>query len=306
MTLFKRTERAINAVLKRATGGAWWVHFINENHLPGSTSSRERLGTAAKHGRVYLNAGDAEISTEWAVRWRGSLGGGLYIDDGGGDDQLSWHISLLWFFWAGGFQGLLPRKFPEWIGTYRPLGKTGEKFVARRIEIKIHDGQCWVRPWGPDNSWSSDDPWWWAFNFSLDPRDALGRVRVTREVIREQPVEVPTPERVHRGTATVEAFEARRRWWPFARRWVGVNIDVSDDPIPVPGKGTCSYNCGPDAIYEFSCHADSVETAVGSLVESALRDRRRYGGSHRYSPPEEPPPAGDGQPATAQSPAQAR
>lgn len=57
-----------------------------------------------------------------------------------------------------------------------------------------------------------------------------------------------------------------------------------DKPVPVPGKGESDYDCGDDAIYSISTGGQSVESAVAKMVESALRDRRRYGGQHMSVP----------------------
>ncbi|HXI16285.1 MAG TPA: hypothetical protein VNM48_07925, partial [Chloroflexota bacterium] len=76
-----------------------------------------------------------------------------------------------------------------------------------------------------------------------------------------------------------ESTWGRRRWphWPLTRRMVRADVQVPEG-VPHPGKGENAWDCGEDATYALTCAEQTPEAAVGRLVESVLRDRRRYGG----------------------------
>ena len=96
------------------------------------------------------------------------------------------------------------------------------------------------------------------------------------------PTVVPMPERAY--PASVKLFEStwkRPRW--FASRMVRAEVKI-EKGIPFPGKGENSYDCGDDALFGLTCKADTVEQAIAETVESALRNRRRYGGSVDWQP----------------------
>lgn len=57
----------------------------------------------------------------------------------------------------------------------------------------------------------------------------------------------------------------------------GKKVDEGEQ-IPVPGKGTSEYNCGEDAVFGFTCPADSLADATFRLANSVLETRKRYGG----------------------------
>jgi hypothetical protein len=57
-----------------------------------------------------------------------------------------------------------------------------------------------------------------------------------------------------------------------------VDLDMKRDPVPFPGKGENSWDCGEDASYGFGCAAETLEEGIGKFVASKLRDRGRNGG----------------------------
>jgi hypothetical protein len=61
-----------------------------------------------------------------------------------------------------------------------------------------------------------------------------------------------------------------------------VNID-NDEPIPLPGKGTTSYNCGDDASYSISMvYRGSLEATAKEYAEGIVRDRVKRCGREVY------------------------
>lgn len=78
----------------------------------------------------------------------------------------------------------------------------------------------------------------------------------------------------------MELFEStwkRARW--FTHKNVRASVDIPAG-IPHPGKGENSWDCGEDRTYGLTTKADTVEKAIAAVVESSLRDRRRYGGDN--------------------------
>jgi hypothetical protein len=53
-----------------------------------------------------------------------------------------------------------------------------------------------------------------------------------------------------------------------------------DTPIPFPGKGENSWDCGEDATHSMTCNATNEQEAVAKLVASVLNDRYRHGGKN--------------------------
>ena len=126
--------------------------------------------------------------------------------------------------------------------------------------------------------WSSTDPRWWAF--SIRPVDFLfGQdCRIAEETRREQSISVLLPEKVYTGELRLYRISHKRPRWPTTTHINRYSIDM-DEPIPIPGKGESSWDCGEDAIYSISGVASSADRAIISLLDSVNTSRVRYGGS---------------------------
>lgn len=92
------------------------------------------------------------------------------------------------------------------------------------------------------------------------------------------------PEKAYKAIATRSRIVTRGTPnWPFGRPTLyRVNLEFSPpfEPVPVPGKGENSWDCGENATYGMSCAADTIEEAIGKFVSSTLRTRTRYGGQN--------------------------
>lgn len=128
----------------------------------------------------------------------------------------------------------------------------------------------------------------WGFRLALPGRRAL---RWTTDRLW-RPAPVSEEEQVRRvvvylpeGPVECRVTLTRRRWvyrwapksWVGRSDWYATIQPLTEEGIPVPGKGTTFYNCGPDAIHALSLRVthprSAVAEVVGALVTSALRDR---------------------------------
>ena len=181
--------------------------------------------------------------------------------------------------------------FSLWISV--PLARRLEQFFQRLARVKKYDLVSivsvrvfdWTLHWNllsDSQGWSSSTPRWRDGSFNI-PRFVLGRRQHRFETLSTHEVDIPMPEGSYRWTIELQ----RRTWWrprwPF--KLVRLAYDakaLAGEHIPVPGKGTMSYNCGSDGHYGLSSNGRTVEEAIGNIVGSALHSRKRYGGRHLY------------------------
>jgi hypothetical protein len=124
--------------------------------------------------------------------------------------------------------------------------------------------------------WRSRDPWWRKGIHINVPDLLLGRAKFSTVPLETEEVLIPMPEGCYPATVKMEQSTwARPRW--FAKRVVRADIDIPK-AIPHEGKGENSWDCDEDATYGLCAPAANVEEAIGIVVGSVLRSRRRYGG----------------------------
>jgi len=164
----------------------------------------------------------------------------------------------------------------------------GGDFGDKEVSVSIHKDCIRWNLWTPTMAWSSETPK--RRNRSFYFIDfILGRYKYSVVEIESRDVLVPMMERSYKGKATLEVASWKRPRWPFTKRANRVEINMDDgEQIPVMGKGENSWDCGEDAIYGTSTHAKTIEQGVGSLVESVLSKRRRYGVPPSISKGQEP------------------
>jgi hypothetical protein len=261
-----------------------------------------------RYGRAWINLwrGDGDtgigyrevlkINPEWHVAPRASAGLGVQLGGGDGntDIQLNLDVGLARFYLtleSSYWRPLMKRMLPgHW---YTPPEQYQQR-AAREYPIKIteeteisvswHSGGLWWSLWHSTMEWKSSTPKWRHGHF--DPIDwLLGRRAYSSDELEVVPVEVPMPEKIYAGTVRMHEDTWRRPRWPFPQRLLRATIDVPGG-VPFPGKGENAWDCDDDATYSMTCVARSSEDAVGRLVASVLRDRRRHGGRN-WRPPEE-------------------
>jgi hypothetical protein len=258
-----------------------WGHWSNDNYAPGEEMMNKRASghpLFAGRGWFYFGLRAVNLMTahvQWQVGKRATLClASLSVDPVKGGVGLSLALPRVFYLFLG-LDGW-PKKFYEQLGIYK-------SYEPHAIEISVHDQSIWWRLWSPTMRWSNTTPRWREGNAS--PAEMLfGDIKMTEEIIYTKNIEVPMPEKAYPAKLTM----FRRVWRRPRASWVShegtfANVEV-EGGVPIPGKGTTSYNCGPDAIYEHGTPARNDEEAIASFVQSALQRRARYGSGHRDAP----------------------
>lgn len=264
------------------------------------------------HGRVWIREraftqDETVVTVEWNLL-HGRNRGGAYMEHGdvmGADSER--HVSA----WLG-----LP-----WLShVYASFeGRRIPALPAGRHEIGWHGGKLWIKLLDRgDGSWRALDPWW--RRLTLDPLDLIGPLHHTSTSRRVADVLIPMPEGNYTAVLHEEQVTARR--WHFAKRWTVWSLDEirpagpmrcvcygptanptpsltergdcercggtgwgylkQREGIPIPGKGTESWNCGEDAFYGVSYsdlrNVKTPQDVVGRCVTGVLTTRLRRGG----------------------------
>jgi hypothetical protein len=146
----------------------------------------------------------------------------------------------------------------------------------REIRLAIHGGAIWASLWANPNEWNRSDPWYRQSHSFHFVDFMLGRHKHTEETIETRDVLIPMPEGSYPATVRmVRAKWKRSRWFGVNRTCADVKIEKG---IPVEGKGENSWDCGEDATYGlWMPNVTSVEDAIGKVVASCLKDRKKYG-----------------------------
>jgi hypothetical protein len=243
-----------------------WVHLILEGKRFGGWTYPRFWLHRFKRGATLLHI---EFDT-WSRFCSLSVGTGH-------DQELSFHIAFppfsLWFSFT------IPDRFEEAIR--RLSGVEGWDLVDI-FGVHVHHGALWWDFMASHMVSSSSTPWWREGSF--DPVDFLfGRGKSELETLSVHKVEIPMPEGVYHWKIEMQRRTMWRPRWPFKRDGLEYSARPLDgEAIPFPGKGTMSYNCGPDALCGQSGPEATVEMAISKIVHSVLDSRKRYGGTHRY------------------------
>lgn len=250
----------------------WIVRLLNlipYVHAHTFDDAAEDRAHARKHGRPYrghwfhrrawLRLGQRCIGLE--VCTRSSIGFSFEVDPSEWEVQFHGSIGIL-SAWLT-FTGFLPR-------FMYPAG-----YSPKAISLSIHDRTIWFSLWAPTMEFKRGDR-----NWSFNP----GRFIFGRWIHSEVPIEtveasIAFPERTYALTIKRYRSEWRRSrfpFWPFKRELIRATIEP-DIPVPVPGKGENSWDCGDDAISSSTAPVETVGEAIGSFYESIRRPREKYG-----------------------------
>lgn len=163
-----------------------------------------------------------------------------------------------------------------WTRTLREF-LLKDSWEPRAIGLRIFDWAIWLECWAPTGSWSSREPWW--MRFTWHPLDTFfGRMKHSEREISRTDAVISMPEKAYPCTVVMKAETWKRPRLPWASAKVTRAHMECEEGVPVPGKGTTSYNCGDDAIYSMCCQAESVEQGIARYAEDAQKTRLRYGG----------------------------
>lgn len=222
-----------------------------------------------KHGRCWFNFGDYNgpgLRIEWNVL-SGRFGFGLEYG-GWNDDVLNFYIGFLLVSLYFGI---------SWTGTLASWIQSKD-----RVEwgASIHDGGLYWDMGGEWGHWRRSDPWY--KHGSLNFLDTLfGRTKHHETLHTRTETAVGMPEGAYPCVVML-----KNEWWTRKRtgrlvwhRRNGAEIRMMT-PIPFPGKGENSWDCGDDAMHSLHCTAENTEQAIAAAVESVLRSRRRHGGQN--------------------------
>lgn len=275
--------READGEISRDNKQALWQRFLN-NHdrkRPRFSNSNEdrhgnRAGSIFWHGRGWIHLPfKLEFTVEWVFgRKSHYCGFELEILSGDCNDSLGFNFGL----WKVFSFYLELERFFRWL-PYSRRKKT------REYGVKFHDGSMWVdigaQPWESNSS----DRWFEKTHCFHVSDWILGRSKYVEDPNPQVYLNVPfaMPERVYRGTVKLadDAWHRRFGKTVVARAHIEMN---KGDAIPHPGKGENSWDCGEDATYSMTCPAKTLEEAIASMIESAMRSRRRHGGSVNWRP----------------------
>ena len=149
----------------------------------------------------------------------------------------------------------------------------------RAFGFRIFDWTIWGEFYANAHDSKSTDPKWMRWNFDVLVY-LFGDYDCNYETLEERDVKIPMPEKEYDAHVKMEKLIRQRKKWrwkipPFYQEIIRADIDMVE-PIPHPGKGTCSYNCGEDAIQSLSCPVKSVDEAICEMIKSVTLCRLRY------------------------------
>lgn len=269
-----------------------WARLRHWHYIDERKDDRHERARRWVNLRAFFHFRALNLGLEFLVR-RAGWGTALTIGDGDREHFLAGSLRL-------GFVGL----YWHWDG------RSSESRIARffyglpgwMFGLTAHDGLIsweFLKPAKDWHTWSSKTPKWQDGTFNVW-RLLSGRQHIEERDIETADVLVPMPEGAYPFTARL--FERIDRWsrLPFyAKHYVMVELTGKRFPadnllgerqvsIPVPGKGESAWDCGEDGIYSSTSGADSIAEGVGNLVASALKTRRRHGGSYAWKPANAP------------------
>jgi len=242
--------------------GLWW-HSQNLNDAHGLH------GSMWLQGRAWLqHPSDFRIGYEWNLT-SSSCGIGMTLASD--ENQIALHVCFPPIALYTNYT--LPYKYNKYFSYL--LGNTDR----RDTYLSFHDWTVWIELWNNSWEWSNRKTFWEQHSLSLNLLDLiLGRWKYTERIVEEQEVKIPMPEGTYPAKAKIfESTWKRPRWFP--RKMIRASIDIKDNQlIPFPGKGENSWDCGMDGLRGMTCSEKTIEAAIGAVVGSVLRSRRRHGG----------------------------
>lgn len=228
----------------------------------------------AWHGRAWLHLDELRaLRVEWSLHPELGAGARLAVLDG--DDTLKAHVRTpllgLFFGLATDPRERLAKVLQALVGPT----DISEKYGARELNVYLQGATLVWKLWVDPGGWTNTRPRW--RHGSIDFADAvLGKAVYSSASLETVDIVVPMPEGSYAGVCTLTEDTWKRPRW-FARRVARAKVDMRD-PIPIPGKGENSWDCGEDAVHGLTTPARSVAEGIAAVVGSALRTRERRAG----------------------------
>lgn len=231
---------------------------------------RERkFGSAFWHGRAWLYPTQRNtFRVEWCFG-RHAISTRVEVSAGRGYDDVPaigasiglWHIVMLY----------LSLEFPHNKRLDHP---------EKELSIYLSDGFLHWSVWvDPDAAGMRN----WRYQGVFIEDLLKGRWKYSEVELEKANVLIPMPEGSYPAEITlVESIWTFPRW-PWPRKIRRAHVEISKG-VPVPGKGENSWDLEDDAILGMTTTASTVEEAIAAIIRSAMRDRRRYGGSTSWQP----------------------
>jgi len=250
-----------------------WAHWQNLNE--------DRQGNVKGlpwSGRAWLHVKSECFHIDWNLR--SYTCGVSFSTERSGDDTVSGMIAfppVAVYVGAELKKERLVRRLADWISkkSVDMFGKKDSGYSGSNFSVRVHDWALWWQFFTDDRGWTSKRPRWRDGNWH--PLDTfLGKQQYASCEVEVAEVLVPLPEASYKAKVAMKSDSwTRPRWFP--KVITRAHVDMID-PIPIPGKGENSYDCGQDAIYGSTFMADTTEEAVGKIVGDVLRTRKRHGG----------------------------
>jgi len=152
----------------------------------------------------------------------------------------------------------------------------GNNYSGRELSLRIHDWSLWWKLWVDTSGWTHERPKWRDGNVNF-PDTLLGKFKHSERLLERRDIEIRMPEGVYKGVCEMKEGTWKRPRWPFPVHVVRAHIDMTQ-PIPIPGKGENSWDCGEDATHGSTFPARNVADAIGKLTGDILNTRERRAG----------------------------
>ena len=258
-------------IFERGWGWASWQNLTDEGR-------KGKPKTWPFHGRAWLHLNKGAVASfnfSWLL-WSRFCGFHFNVrPDGEGSFAFMVAFPPFAFWFSVDARGWLLRLANK-IVALQP-SDMGERVTwsGRELSVMVHDWAVWWKLWVCDYGWTRSRPRWRDGCFHL-----LGhnRRQGEPELIEEAEANVMMPERNYKATVTLRRVRFGWDRLPrcFDKETTQAEVKMHDgEQIPVPGKGTTSYNCGEDACYGWSGGASSVDDATWKVSLSVLEDRKR-------------------------------
>lgn len=223
------------------------------------------------------------LSLEWYFLWQAKSSPGFFIQANGCDDRgllLHLCIPFLLSIYVGLDFDWLQRFLPTDTSTY--LKEPVELPALRELSVRIHHGAIWWCVWMDPDEWRSDDPRYRRGNWNFVDF-LLGKIDYTKTDMGPVHAALRMPEGDYQVTGRKYRAKWKRPRWPWSDKQV--SIDINFEPaVPIPGKGTASYNCGDDATFGLCRKLDySVGHVLNEFRLETIERRMEYGGP-RWKP----------------------